>query len=612
MFNEESYITQFTDMMNEGFIFIDEYGKIQIYNNKAKEIFGITFNQGMGHEPGKINHGDIVIIGDNSLGRDDGGLSMETLGVIGMEDQDINPSDALIAIGVYKDKNKPVICKYEKSHGNMDELSLDTVFEQVSLGIKIDFTKRCIHINVGSQAFDMDYINAVGHMVVVDGHTKAVKFYQAQGYTARGESIKDLLMGKSFRGKGLDHEILDVMGKDIFEIHDPGPTIKEFYEAARGMDISYREKFTEINGRPTLCTLMPVSEKGKRVGAALKVEDISMLRKVMKERDEALFHLEQMIKEEEDTSKLFPEIIGDSREMINVKKLALKASKSNSTILILGESGTGKSILAKAIHNRSKYQNKPFVHVNCGSIPEELLESELFGYEGGAFTGANREGKPGLFEVAKGGTIFLDEIGEIRPSIQVKLLKVLQNKTFYRVGGIREISIDVRIMAATNKKLEQEMAEGRFREDFYYRINVFPIWIPPLRERKQDIYSIVNWLLPKICDRLEYEMKSISGEALYHLIGYDWPGNVRELENALERAVNLTEDRVIQVEHLTINNQQKDKKEIKTFKEAVLDAEKKILEDALSFYDGNRAQVMKVLNMGKTNFYEKLKKYDLK
>lgn len=619
MLENKNYIKQFTELMTEGFIFIDTQGNIQVYNNKAKEIFGIVYPQGVGHEEGKIEVGDIVIIADNALGRDDGGLMPKDLICIGIEDRSIHLNDAFIGIGVYKDRGIKPIYKKVALDSNIDDLTLNTIFQELPCSIQIDFVKKFISITVQEQTFTMSYINAIGHMVVLDGVTKKIKFYQAGGYTARGESIANLLLGKPFRAKGKKEDELDVIGKNIFEIHEGGDTIQAFYQVARGGDIHYKDKFAEINGYPTLCTLVPVSIEGKRVGAALKVEDISMLKKVTKERDEALLHIEEIekkMKEEKKRQKLFSEILGDSEEINQVKKLAYKAAQSNSTVLILGESGTGKSLLAKAIHRTSRKKDKPFIHVNCGAIPEQLLESELFGYEKGAFTGAKNEGKIGFFEMAQGGTIFLDEIGEISLSLQVKLLKVLQNKSFFRVGGTKEIVVDVRIIAATNKNLEEEMHKGKFREDLYYRIHVFPIWIPPLRERKQDIHSLVHKLLSEICYRLECGEKRISGEALYRLTQYDWPGNVRELENVLERAVNLTEGNMIGVKHLMTHNhknsKEKDIPPIQPLKDALHAHEKKLIEEALRYYHGNRNQTMKALQIGKTSFYEKLKQYHIK
>ncbi|SDL06539.1 sigma-54 interaction domain-containing protein [Natronincola ferrireducens] len=619
MFKNNDFIQQFTNMMSEGFIFIDDNGKIQIYNTKAKEIFGIIGHEGSGHEAGKIEKGDIVIIGDNCLGRDDGNLSPEGLKLLGIQDKSIEIGDALVAIGVMDEPDITPIYRYSRQSKPLDKLELMVTFLDENIHVVIDDIEKHIKIQVNHQSFTLPFINAIGHMVVLDRHTKAIKFYQTKGYTARGEGLYNLLLGKPYRGKGQDADAFDVIGKDIFEIHCDSETIKEFYEVAKGKNLTYKEKFTEINGRSTMCTLEPVNYNNERVGAVLKVEDISEIKKVIRERDEALFHLERMeerLQEKEGVGGFFSKIIGESQEIQHVKQLAYKAAQSNSTVLILGESGTGKSILAKAIHKSSKYKEAPFIHVNCGSIPENLLESELLGYEGGAFTGARKEGKIGMFQMAHGGTIFLDEIGEIPLPLQVKLLQVIQTRSFYRIGGSKKNHVDVRIIAATNKNLEEEILKGSFREDLYYRINVFPIWIPPLRDRKQDIYSLVYTILPKICERIGCQPKHISGEALHKLLAYDWPGNVRELENIVERAVNLTDGNTILSKDLILGNYRHlqdniEIQEIQSLKDTMEHEERKAIEEALRFFGGSRVQAMKALKIGKTSFYEKLKKYGI-
>lgn len=240
-------------------------------------------------------------------------------------------------------------------------------------------------------------------------------------------------------------------------------------------------------------------------------------------------------------------IIGKSKIIQDVIKMIEQVAASQSSILVIGESGTGKELVARKLHELSLVSERPFVSVNCGAIPENLIESELFGHQKGSFTGAVVD-KAGLFEVANGGSFFLDEIGELPLHMQVKLLRVLQDKTFRRVGGTKDIKVDVRIIAATNRNLEEEIAAGRFREDLYYRLNVILIRTPPLRERTEDIPLLSDFFLKKIYEKQKKPIKKFSKKAFDILVNYPWPGNVRELENTIERVATLETEEEIQVE----------------------------------------------------------------
>jgi len=251
----------------------------------------------------------------------------------------------------------------------------------------------------------------------------------------------------------------------------------------------------------------------------------------------------------------FGPLIGHSKAMRQIYQLIEDISDSLATVLIYGETGTGKELVAQAIHQTSPRANGPFVKVNCGAIPETLLEAELFGYVKGAFTDAVTD-KPGRFELAHGGTIFLDEIGEISPSVQVKLLRVLQEREFERLGGTKTIKVDVRIIAATNKDLRKAVREGHFREDLYYRLNVIPIYIPPLRERRDDIPLLVDYFVEKLRRQTGRPIDGVSPDAMCILLNHSWPGNIRELENALEYAFVVCKGGYIQPYHLPIHIQQ--------------------------------------------------------
>jgi two-component system response regulator PilR (NtrC family) len=249
----------------------------------------------------------------------------------------------------------------------------------------------------------------------------------------------------------------------------------------------------------------------------------------------------------------FGAMIGSSPEMVKIYAVINKIADTPVNVLILGESGTGKELVARAIHENSSRKDMPFMVINCGGIPESLLESELFGYMKGAFTGAHAD-KPGLFEVARGGTIFLDEIADLPPLLQVKLLRVTQEKTFRRVGGTEDIRVDVRIISATNKDLQQRVHEGRFREDLYYRLNVIPVHIPPLRERKDDIPILTRHFIEKYSRQFGKKIQNISAYALELLVDYPFPGNIRELENIIERSIALEASSIILPENLVLSN----------------------------------------------------------
>jgi len=279
--------------------------------------------------------------------------------------------------------------------------------------------------------------------------------------------------------------------------------------------------------------------------------DIDLLKMKVREKVENR-HLRQenvLLKRTLGLTHQFSNIIGRSESMLDVFKMIETVARTNSTILLTGESGTGKGLVAQAVHYHSLRRDKPMVSLNCGAMPENLLESELFGHMRGAFTGADQN-KKGLFEVAEKGTIFLDEIGEMSPVMQVKLLRVLQERRFRRVGGLEELQADIRVIAATNQDLTKAVAEGRFREDLFYRINVIPIALPPLRDRREDIPLLADHFLAKYASQMEKPVTAISRPALDLLSKHEWPGNIRELENVIERAVALEATPSVQPESL--------------------------------------------------------------
>ncbi len=304
--------------------------------------------------------------------------------------------------------------------------------------------------------------------------------------------------------------------------------------------------------------------------------------------------------------------IGDSVSMAKIKSQALQASTSSSTVLICGESGTGKELLAQSIHNASDRFKRPFIKVDCAAILADLAEAELFGYEGGAFTGALRQGKPGKFELADGGTIFLDEIGNMPLSLQGRLLRVIQEKEIERVGGTRTKKIDVRIIAATNRDLYKLTEEGRFRKELYYRIKVLDVTIPPLRKHIKDIPLLLNYFLSKSNKKFGKQINGVTEEVMAFLKNYHWPGNIRELENIIERAVSCCHHDLIKIDALGINSWvQNNKLEhlvlAETTKELAKEADKKAIVNALKITSGNKSRAAKLLGISRTTLYDKLK-----
>ncbi|MCX7950962.1 MAG: sigma-54-dependent Fis family transcriptional regulator [Clostridiales bacterium] len=302
----------------------------------------------------------------------------------------------------------------------------------------------------------------------------------------------------------------------------------------------------------------------------------------------------------------FDKIIGENQRFKDVVEYAKKISDSKSTILILGESGTGKEVFAQSIHNYSKRYDKPFVAVNCAAIPSNLIESELFGYEEGAFTGAKKGGYVGKFQQANGGTIFLDEIGDMPLDMQVKLLRVIEEGVIIKIGGTNQIPVDVRIVAATNKDLKKLVEEGKFRNDLYYRLNVLPLYLMPLRERRDDIPYLIKYFMDRLSRKLNKKPVNIDEEDLNRLINYEWPGNIRELENYVEYILNLG----------YIPNGDKDIKDLKQENHKFIplkldEVEKRHIENTLKHYSNNITKAAKALGIGRNTLYRKIIEYNI-
>ncbi|MDX6152251.1 sigma 54-interacting transcriptional regulator [Marinococcus sp. PL1-022] len=449
--------------------------------------------------------------------------------------------------------------------------------------------------------------------------------------------ILDIVLERAYEGVAVvDHNGIIIQFNDAYsrfigidKHYALGKQVEEIIENTKlhqtiRTGLPERGAIQYINGQAMVVHRLPLWKNGKVVGAVgmLIFEGLNELYKIYENmqksyRNEQLTNETVNVSTERSARFTLDEIIGQSESTMHSKSLSRKVAKKHITVLITGESGTGKEMFAQSIHELSPFSTGRFVSVNCGAVPEQLIESELFGYEEGAFTGAKKGGKPGKFELAQKGTLFLDEIGEMPLYMQTKLLRVLQEREFERVGGLESIQTDARIIAASNRNLYDEVKKGNFREDLYYRINIVEIPVAPLRERKEDIPSLVSHYLTSICSKHKVREKSISSEALQVFIQYKWEGNIRELRNVIENLVILLEEEVIEKKHmppyLSVEPEDRNiKGELPILKANDEEKEKQIINNSLEKNQGNKLKTAKELGIHRTTLYQKLKKYNLK
>jgi PAS domain S-box-containing protein len=410
---------------------------------------------------------------------------------------------------------------------------------------------------------------------------------------------------------------------------DPQETIgklcTEVIENTR-MNIVAQTRIPEINqphrimGQDMVVQRIPIEMNGELVAVFGQVmfkdvRDVHALSKKLNVLESKVEFYEKELESLRSSKYTINNIVGKSDRMVELKKLALKAAQSNSPVLLIGESGTGKELFAHAIHHASERRLRPFIRLNCAAIPKDLLEAELFGYEPGAFTGAGSKGKPGKFELAHHGTIFLDEISDLPLEMQPKLLRVLEEKETERLGGTRMTRSNFRLIAATHENLEKGVEQGQFRKDLYYRLNVIPIHIPPLRERKADIPFIAGKLIETLNRDLGTGVPKISPDVLAILENYDWPGNVRELANILERAIYAVEGDTIEIHYLPFFLQRMKQGFAKTqpshLKRLREDMEKEALLHAIRVSKDNKNRAAKLLGIHRTALYKKMKKLNI-
>ena len=414
--------------------------------------------------------------------------------------------------------------------------------------------------------------------------------------------------------------------KQMFHLEEKGligkklAPIDENVNAAKvvktGNPVIHAQEFLEAANMDSIGESFPLKYNGEIVGGISVFNNIlkySKLLSRLKRSEEMNEYLQEQLGNLA-TMQHSKEFITVNRHMKQVLGLAVKVAKSDATVLIRGESGTGKEVMAKILHENSARREGPFVKVNCAAIPDNLLESELFGYAGGAFTGAKKEGKAGKFEMAQGGTIFLDEIGDMDVNMQVKILRVLQEREVERIGSNKVISLDVRIVAATNQNLEGLIQAGKFRQDLYYRLNVIELDILPLRERREDISLLVHFLMQKMAG----EDLDVTPEAMSILYHYDWPGNVRELQNVVEHACILRSSNIITTHELPVHMRPdiqredvgKEDTDNYDLKEMTESLERNLIYEALRKFS-NKSEAIKKLGISRSSFYEKIKKYNI-
>ena len=556
--------------IRDGLIVIDDEAKINLMNKAAKKIIGIDQED-----------------------------------VLGIDIRDIVKNSQLP--NVLQNLEKEVNQKFTLENGK----------EIISTRVPLVNDKKML---VGAFAIfkDSDEIISLAEentdLKEVKSMLEAIIHSSEEAISVVDETGKGIMINPAYtRITGLTEK--DVIGKpatvDISEGESMHMRVLKTRRPVRGAKMKVGPHKKEV-----IVNVAPIIVAGKLKGSVAVIHDISEIKQLTTELQKA----KQMIRNLEATYT-FDDIIGDSPEMMIAIEQAKIGAKTPATVLLRGESGTGKELFAHAIHNESDRRHYKFIRVNCAALSESVLESELFGYEEGAFTGAKAGGKKGLFEEANHGSIFLDEIGELSLAMQAKLLRVLQEKEIVRVGGTTPIPLDVRIITATNVNLEKAVTNKKFREDLYYRLNRLPIYIPSLKERMSDLPKLVDHIIGKVYQLYGRNVKSISESALEKLKKYDWPGNIRELENVISRAIifmDVTEE-VIQYHHLpNLTEQTKQTTTIqpninktKTLQEAMEQYEKEFIYNVYKENNFNKTKTAKQLNISVRNLYYKIKKYNL-
>lgn len=575
--------------IQEGVLLTDPDGIITYMNRQSEEILGLRHPVPMPHAAGRLEYGDWLLIADTALGLDDGGLDEKDLADLGYKGN------------LKKGEGILLWCQYGQGRCFHQSISTKQSPGHLTLSIEalpaenhaeIDYDKQRIQISIGHITLEKHYKMAYGYMVILSP-TGDLKFYQEDGYSIRKESIKDILSGRSY-GEKAPHHIHRVIGQNIETCF---VDLKRLEEGETHL----------INGIPVLIKERDIFSGHKPYRLYL-LQDVTELSRQKNERDKALASLKDIKKRIQQQEEPFIHFMGRSTMIVETIRQAQRAAIVDSPVLISGESGTGKSLLAKEMHAKSERKNKPFIAVNCSSIPEALFESEMYGYVKGAFTGANVAGKIGYFEAASGGTLFLDEITELSLVNQAKLLHALQEKTITRLGSVNAIPVDVRIIAATNKNLVEAVQNRVFREDLYYRLNVIHLMIPPLRYRTEDIRLLALEKFKAMESRFPDHKPETIDRFIDALVQKPLFGNVRELENRIERFLAIGE---MEEDPAPDNAVQHQTTEAKGYDAEMATFERRLLTQTIEQYHANLKAAYEALGMRRSTFYDRLKRLDI-
>lgn len=568
-------------------------GRLQFIGEKLLDFVDVKSRDPFAFPASKLKENDMVFL----FFRDVTTLTKKVTGLLKkLRIEELPEEGWLFACAVCQSAISPIYFSGQE----LPEFICDTVY--CNQHVRAEIEKNALRVAIDQQAVELSLDVCPDQCMICN--QRGIKYFYSSGQGESRESIEDLLSGREYRGF-YKKSILNNAGILVNKIfcEDFLSLLKE--SGGGPSVVKLRNEYLSVTRTET-------QQGPDRVITYQILSKAALLSQIEKDSAEYL----RIDSAEHKNSDISPysldiDFSGNDEKVQRVKYLVQKSCRTNAAIFLGGESGTGKTFLAEGIHNNSLRKDKPFIHVNCAAISYNLMESELFGYEAGSFTGASKGGKKGYFEAADGGTLFLDEIGEIPYSLQGKLLEALQSKCYYRVGGTEKVKVDVRLITATNKDLKKEISEHRFREDLFYRINVFPIVLPPLRERMDSLHYIISDLLPGICSDFGIEPLLVSEQALNKMMAYGWPGNIRELDNILKKAALLCDGKIIRPDDVILPESGGNVSAGVSLKERCAAFEKSIIGETLKKTGGDRRKTADMLRVSKTGLFEKIKKYDL-